>query len=137
MVKKILSAVAIVITIFIVVLVVFYFTFARAAFKEINKIQQMQISEVDLSRIADGIYQGDFIYGKFAYEIEVTVRDHKLESVRAIKNRNTKYAKMAEGVLAKIIEKQSPKVDAVSGATTTSKALMKAVENALNKGVQK
>jgi len=33
--------------------------------------------------------------------------------------------------IAKIIETQTPRVDAVSGATATTKALLKAIENAL------
>jgi uncharacterized protein with FMN-binding domain len=48
-----------------------------------------------------------------------------------MQNRKTKYSKRAEGVIPRIIERQTPNVDAVSGATTTSKALMKAVENSL------
>jgi uncharacterized protein with FMN-binding domain len=38
-------------------------------------------------------------------------------------------------VIPEIIKKQSPNVDAISGATTTSKALMKAVEKSLESSV--
>ncbi|MBS4016540.1 MAG: FMN-binding protein [Candidatus Latescibacteria bacterium] len=137
MLKKALIAIAIIIAVFITALVVFYFTLMRPAFKEINAIQDMEIGEVDLSLVADGAYQGDFAYGKFTCEVEVFVKDHKIEGITAIQNRDTKYAKMSEGVLVKIVEKQSPNVDAITGATTTSKAFMKAVENALNKGIRK
>jgi len=37
--------------------------------------------------------------------------------------------------LKRVLEQQRNDVDAVSGATTTSKALLRAVENALNKGL--
>jgi uncharacterized protein with FMN-binding domain len=47
-----------------------------------------------------------------------------------LQNRDTKHAVRAEGIVHEIINKQTPNVDAVSGATT-SKALMKAVENSL------
>lgn len=136
MIKKILSSVAIVIAVFIIVTVVFYFIMVRPMFKEISQIQKMEIVTVDLNEVMDGVYPGDFSYGKFTYEVEVTVKNHKIEGIKVIKNRNSKYAKMAEGVLARIIEKQTLQVDAISGATTTSKAFMKAVENALHKGIQ-
>jgi uncharacterized protein with FMN-binding domain len=42
---------------------------------------------------------------------------------------------MAEGVVKSILDQQKNDVDVVSGATTTSKALLKAVENALVKGL--
>ncbi len=61
----------------------------------------------------------------------MTVKDHKIAGIKMITNRNTAYAKKAEGVIQKILEKQSPNVDTVSGASTTSKAILKAVENAL------
>ena len=106
-------------------------------FKQVKMIQQMEIADIDLKLVADGVYSGDFTYGRFTYEVEVAVKDHKIENIKMLKNRDSKYAKMAEGVIERIVQNQSPKVDAVTGATTTSKALMKAVENALNKGVQK
>ena len=48
-----------------------------------------------------------------------------------LQNRGTRHAKQAAAVVAGIIQNQTPNVDAISGATTTSKAIMKAVENAL------
>ncbi len=137
MLKKLLIGIAIVFAIFITAMVVFYFAMVRPMFKETKVIQEMAITDVDLSRVADGLYSGEFTYGKFAYQVEVIVKDHKIESIKPFKNRDTKYAKMAEGVLARIVERQSLKVDAVTGATTTSKAFMKAVENALNKDIPK
>ncbi len=136
MIKKILSAVVVVMVVFIVGVVIFYFAMVKPMLNEISQIQQMEIATINLNDVADGSYRGDFTYGKFTYEVEVTVKDHKIESIKVIKNRKSKYAKMAEGILARIVEKQTLQVDAVSGATTTSKAFMKAVENALAKGIQ-
>ena len=41
------------------------------------------------------------------------------------------WAKMAEGVIPRVIEAQNTNVDAVSGATISSKALLMAIYNAL------
>jgi uncharacterized protein with FMN-binding domain len=137
MLKKILIAILVIVIIIIIVGAVFYIIKVRPMTKEVNAIRQMEITNVDLNKVADGVYPGDFTYGGFTYEIEVSVKGHKIENIKILKNRDTKYAKMAEGVMEKIMLAQSLKVDAVTGATTTSKALMKACENALNKGIQK
>ena len=52
-----------------------------------------------------------------------------------VKNRDTRHARMAQGVVKSVLDQQKNDVDAVSGATTTSKALLKAIEKALEKGL--
>jgi uncharacterized protein with FMN-binding domain len=108
---------------------------SSCAYKEIKRVRSMPINEVDLSNIQDGSYKGDFSYGGFTYEVEVTVKEHRIENIEILKNRDTRHAKKAEGVVEKVLNAQSLEVDAVTGATTTSKALLEAIENALKKGV--
>lgn len=58
----------------------------------------------------------------------------------SIKNTNVKMKKAEkfnEKVAMEIIKKQSPKIDAVSGATISTKAFAMAVENALTTGLKK
>ncbi|AOT71241.1 FMN-binding protein [Geosporobacter ferrireducens] len=99
--------------------------------KNLDVIRNMPIENVDLNKINDGVYKGDFSYGSHTYKVEVSVIEHKLEKIDVISNRDSSHAKKAEGVISRILEEQSLDVDVVSGATTTSKALLKAVENAL------
>jgi len=91
----------------------------------------MDIHNVDISNIRDGEYVGSFSYGGFEYRVKTIVNSHRIMDIEILQNRNTKHAERAEGVVAEIIKKQTPAVDAISGATTTSKAIMKAVENSL------
>lgn len=123
------------ITIAIIIIVVVVIGILSALMIQSNKVTKsvrtMPINEVDLTNVSDGVYLGNFSYAGFTYEVVVTVKDKKIEEIKVLKNRNTKYAKIAEGVIEKVIQAQSLKVDAVSGATTTSKALLKAIENAL------
>lgn len=97
----------------------------------------MKIQNVDINEIRDGDYIGAFSYGGFKYEVKTIVVDHKIKDIVILHNRDTKHARRAEGVVSEILESQTPNVDAISGATTTSKALMKAVENSLSTGLQK
>lgn len=107
------------------------------AMSGMGEVRKLAISDVDLSGIADGVYTGSYHKSRWAYDLEVTVAGHKITS---IKNTNPK-TKMAKGFNNKaaeaIIKKQSPKVDAISGATISSKAFAKAAENALKSGLKK
>jgi uncharacterized protein with FMN-binding domain len=87
---------------------------------EMKRVRAMPINEIDLSNISDGSYKGDYSYGGFTYEVEVMVKEHKIETINVLKNRDTSHAKNAEGVIDKVIKTQTVNVDAVSGATTTS-----------------
>jgi len=97
----------------------------------------MSIKEIDLSTVSAGKYRGDFSYGGFTYEVEVSIKGHRIDNITILKNRDSIYAKEAETVIDRVLYSQSLNVDAVSGATTTSKALLKAVEGALSKAVSK
>lgn len=66
----------------------------------------------------------------------MTVIDHKLSSVEILEHR-TERGKPAEKLTETMIQQQTNKVDAVSGATNSSKAIMKAVENALQSEIDK
>ncbi len=105
--------------------------FCGCSNREIMEVRQMAINDVDITKISDGNYRGSFTYGKFTYEVETTVKDGQIRSINILSNRTTKPAKMAEGVIPRVIQQQKINVDAVSGATTTSKALLKAIENSL------
>ena len=104
------------------------------ASKEMMIVRQMDIHNVDIANIRDGEYFGSFSYGGFEYKVKTIVNEHKITDIKILQNRDTKHSISAEGVVTEIIKKQTPNVDAVSGATTTSKALMKAVENSLAAG---
>lgn len=108
--------------------------FWSSRFKEMKTVRAMPIEAVDLASVADGAFQGDFSYGGFTYEVAVAVKEHRIETIEILKNRDTKHAKQAAGVVPKVLVAQSLNVDVVTGATTTSKALLKAIENALKKG---
>jgi uncharacterized protein with FMN-binding domain len=103
--------------------------------KELAAVRNMKIEDVNLQKVNDGTYEGDYSYGSYTYELAVSVKAHKIEKIDVISNRDTSHAKKAEGVISRVLEKQSANVDAVSGATTTSKALLKAIENALKSGL--
>lgn len=101
------------------------------AAREAEAVRNMEIHDMDLSSIHDGTYPGNFTYGGFTYGVEVTIRNYTIADIKITSNRSTKYAKMAEGVVQNVLTRGNTAADVVSGATTTSKALLKAIEQAI------
>lgn len=98
-------------------------------------VREMQITHVDPAAAADGAYRGEFAYGGFTYVVEVVIEDHEIADVFVLHNRDTYHSRRAEAVAERVLNAQSADVAAVTGATTTSKALLKAVERALRQAV--
>ena len=95
------------------------------------KVRAIEISDVDLSLIPDGIYIGEcdvhFIYAKVA----VTVRSGRITALNVLEHRNDRGS-AGESIVDDIVKKQRIDVDAVAGATNSSMVIEKAVENALS-----
>lgn len=101
---------------------------------EVRAVRGLEIHPVDLSRLPDGTYEGSYAYGSFTYVVSARVEAGVIRDINILSNRSTRRALMAEEVISRVLAKQGTDVDAVAGATTTSKALLKAVENALTTG---
>ncbi len=97
-----------------------------------GEVKGLEIGAVDLSKLADGTYRGSFKRGRWAYKVEVTIKDHRIEKIVLLDDKWKVMEKVGSELVGRIIQRQSPQVDVVSQATVTSKALLKAVENALN-----
>jgi uncharacterized protein with FMN-binding domain len=102
---------------------------------EVEQIKRMDISYVDPATVPDGEYTGEFPFRqRYLYRVKVTVKSGRIVDIEVLENgTGNEYAKKGLGVIPRILREQSPEVDAVSGATVTSKALMKCVEKALKK----
>jgi len=99
-------------------------------FVQLNHYRNLRIEGIDLSRIPDGIYTGNADYG-FSYSVQVEIVNHHLQRIDIVNNRDSFYARLAEGITQKMLREQRIDINAVTGATTTSKVLMKAVETAV------
>ncbi len=88
-------------------------------------------SKFNLTEIDDGIYQGECENGLVFAKLEVEVQNHEIVDVRILKHRNG-LGSDAEAIVDSVISGQSIEVDAVSGATMSSKTILKAIEEALS-----
>ncbi|MDR0448565.1 MAG: FMN-binding protein [Treponema sp.] len=88
----------------------------------------------DLALIKDGIYRGNYDMPSTPVKatVNVIVQNHQINKIDILEHFCSPIGKKAEKIIDSIIEHQSLDVDVISGATASSKTLLKAVENALN-----
>lgn len=97
----------------------------------VNRLRTLPIGNPDLSMKPDGVYHGEFSDGSGVYHVNVEIEHHRISNVTLETDRNSEYVHYARPVIARVLKAQSLKVDAITGATTTSKCILKAVEEAL------
>jgi uncharacterized protein with FMN-binding domain len=92
------------------------------------------IETVDLQKIKDGTYEGEYKNFPVIAVVSIKVKNHKITEIEIIKHREGKGEK-AEAIIEDVIRAQSLDVDTISGATRSSKCILKAIENALQMGI--
>ena len=98
-----------------------------------TSIGKIEASLPDISNKPDGLYRGDYNLSGTPVKVilDVTVKNKIITAIKIIKHSSSSIGKKAEKITDQIIARQSLDVDAISGATGSSKAILKAVENAL------
>jgi uncharacterized protein with FMN-binding domain len=100
-----------------------------------KRIADISISNINLSKIPDGSYTGSYDAIMIAAKVQVTISDHTIKDVKILYHKNER-GKKAEVIVNEIKSAQSLKVDTITGATNSSKVILKAVQNALQSGVK-
>jgi uncharacterized protein with FMN-binding domain len=100
---------------------------ANSSLKNLSKVP---VSDVDMSKIADGTYVGSYSSFPVVAEVSVTLKNHVITNIDLVKHQNGQGGG-AERIPGQVIETQSLQIDAVSGATYSSKVILKAIEDAL------
>ena len=103
--------------------------------KEHREARSLPLNAVDFGKLNDGTYHGAYEGGMYkwrANECQVTVSSGKVTDIQLVASKdpaakNTQHEMLYE----RVIQAQSLQVDTISSATLTSKAYLKAVENAL------
>lgn len=93
--------------------------------------------QVPADGYVDGTYTGSGTGFGGTITVQVTVSNHKIASINIVNaaSETASYFANAQGVISKILARQSPNVDAVSGATYSSNGIIQAVQNALSKAM--
>ena len=90
---------------------------------------------LDISRVADGAYKGRSLGYAGDVNVEVVVRSGRIESVGVTSHKEKQFYSALTDTPRQIVAKQGLKgIDAVSGATITSEAIINATAKALASG---
>lgn len=94
------------------------------------QLPTIDIGFVDFSLVEagsyDGYWDGDMVKARVAVEAE----DGYVSSIRIVEHK-TGLGEPAEAIVDRVVQRQSLQVDTVSGATYSSRVILRAIENAL------
>jgi uncharacterized protein with FMN-binding domain len=90
------------------------------------------VNTPDIASLPDGTYRGSYDAGLVKATVDVLIAGGHIEKVTIVEHRNG-MGSSAEVIVNDVVERQSLEVDAVSGATRSSKVILKAIEIALTR----
>ena len=99
-----------------------------------GQVDDFDTTPVDMTKVADGIFEGHSETDLVKADVRVTVSNGKIKDIEIVKHMCGK-GKPAEAMTKSMILSNDVEVDAVSGATYSSKVIKDAVRNALRKGL--
>ncbi len=114
--------------------VVYGGVYINRIYKYKNAVKEIRIDDITKYNLKDGSYTGLCNVGEIEAEVKVVLKDNKIENIDILEHKNGR-GKKAECIIDEVVKKQSLKVDTISGATNSSKVILKAIENAVKKGI--
>lgn len=113
-----------------------------------KELSEMKFPAATFGNLPNGEYEGAYKGGKDSFrntKVQVTVSGGKVSGIQVLEGSTLKEGKAVEmtkgqtidDLSRRVIGAQSLKVDVLSGATLTSNAHLKAIENALSKAGSK
>lgn len=99
----------------------------------VDQADKLSVITPELENIDDGLYEGEYDIVPVSVMVQVSVQDNRISNIAILKHENGLGGK-AEKIVKDVIKKQSLEVDTVSGATVSSKCILKAIEQAIGKG---
>ncbi len=99
----------------------------------VDKANNISVYTPNLEYISDGNYVGEYSISPVSVKVEASVKNSIITDITFIEHSNG-LGSSAESITGEIVSNQSLEIDAISGATVSSKCILKAVENAIKNG---
>lgn len=94
----------------------------------------MMGGEIRAAQLTDGVYDGEYRKGPNKAVVRVKIEQRRIVTIDLISHFASWKGHKADTLIPqRIIANQSTRVDAVSGATNSSRVIMNAVQNAVDK----
>lgn len=100
----------------------------------LNNIRKVDVVSPDLSLLVDGDYQGEYTISPVDVEVKVSIENNQIIHIEILKHFNG-LGKQAEAIIPLVLDQQSLNIESISGATVSSKCILKAIEDAMTKGL--
>jgi len=97
-----------------------------------KEYEDIVIEDVPLNSAQDGVYSGEYNTTLVKATVKVNIKENTIQDIEIV-NHQCGKGKKAEAVVDRVVQNQSLKVDAISGATYSSKVILKAIEKAVMK----
>lgn len=97
----------------------------------LSDMMELEIDPASAADLPSGVYRGSFRGYRWSNEVAVHVSDGTIETITVTREHPFYRREVTDTLRDCIIARQAVPVDAVSEATVSSRAYMKAVENAL------
>ncbi|MFC1548484.1 FMN-binding protein [Candidatus Omnitrophota bacterium] len=118
----------------LIILILQCIVFSYEVFSQ-SEAEDIVVESIAIGDVKDGVYIGESMdTGDMSMIVEVIVKKGEIKDIVIVSSKGDWYARNAKHVIKGVIASQSLKVDTVTGATISSNAILKAVENALKKG---
>ena len=104
--------------------------------REHEEARNVEIRTINFKKLIDGSYRGVYEGGMYKWrenEVQVIVTSGKVSKIALLNSKENKPPDFSEELFNRVIKHQSLQVDVISGASLTTKALLKSIENALIK----
>lgn len=99
--------------------------------KNMNTIKEIPIEDIDFTVYEDGIYEGLYYYeDQIGAKVEVHIEDGNIRNIVLIEHVYG-LGQKAESIIDEVILEQSLDVDYISGASTSSKVILLAIDDAM------
>jgi uncharacterized protein with FMN-binding domain len=108
--------------------------------KEHIEARNLPLDAVDFSKLNDGTYIGEYEGGMYKWrtnKVQVTVSSGKVTDIKLIDSKEKNLKVYTDKLYNSVIKEQTLQVDTISGATLTSKSVLKPIEIALIKAQKK
>ena len=100
-----------------------------------DAVKKIVLESPRFSDIENGTFSGQYDAYMVAAEVSVTVEDGRITEIILVKHKTDRGA-VAERIIDDVIAMQSLEVDTITGATNSSKVILKAIQNALESGTR-
>ena len=118
----------------IVIAVIIISAVAIVSVRMSGQVKAFDKSGIDLSHVADGVYNGHSETDLVKVDVRVTVADGRIEDIEILKHECGK-GHPADVIVNDMIKDNTVEVDVVSGATMSSEVIKDAVRDALRSGL--